>query len=170
MCTQESRRKQRMTGQPRTWKLTSGDKAVLQQAVDHKLNPEMVVRQLGNYNTNKVEAFHNRCLKYNPKSKQNKKTFSSRNLHAVTIERLGIASGTRAYQAKCGMSLNGPGQKITKQMDLKSSYHSFRQKSVHFKRQRHKGKLKKIKLKMINKFLSVKSAEHEPSKEHNYCC
>ena len=166
VCTTKSRKYQRRTRQRRVWHFDENDKGIIQEAVDHKLNKDMVLKQIGNFTTNKVEAFHNRCLKLNPKSKTNKNTYHCRNLHAVTIERMGIARGTRAYLAKCGIAVNGPGQNVTQKMDEKSVYNSERQRSNGFKIQRHKGKYKKLKLKWIAK-LNVETARFQSS-DHVY--
>ena len=87
-CVYVGRRrvKYRLESQQKQWMITATDASLLQTAIDHKLNDEVLKKQINIQDTNKVEAFHLRCFKLNPKSKLNRTTYHARNLHAVSVD------------------------------------------------------------------------------------
>ena len=66
------------------------DRNNLQEVVDYKLHPHMVIKQHKLYTTNRVEAFHHRTFKTGPKNKLMKKSFHARCMAAVLADSLGV--------------------------------------------------------------------------------
>ena len=66
------------------------DRNNLQEVVDYKLHPHMVIKQRKLYTTNRVEAFHHRTFKTCPKNKLMKRSFQARCMAAVLADSLGV--------------------------------------------------------------------------------
>ena len=130
----------RRRSQQKQWIINQKDAELMQQVVDNKLSDSALIKQINIQDTNKVEAFHLRCFKLNPKSKLNKTTYHSRNLHAVTIDTKGIKAATDDFLEKIGLqttaSSSCPSSDALQNIDKKSSYHAQRQQTSRFKHRR----------------------------------
>ena len=88
------------------WKFSKGDIEKVQEVVDYKLGEKRILQQIHLYNTNKVEAFHQRCFALNPKSKTNKTTYHARNYYAAAIDSKGIKRANMHFFQKLALKFN----------------------------------------------------------------
>ena len=151
--------------------LDDEDRSKLQQIIDYKVSAERVKSQRYLRNTNKVEAFHLRCLKVTPKSKTCKRNYGARNSSAAHNASVGIGNSIINLNEMTGSTLQ-KGSKSAKalhKLTQRVEYLAKRQGGLVFKRRRRLLRERKLRLQRI-KAMSITDVPVPPSirEEHSY--
>ena len=83
--------------------LDEADHQELQKIVDYRISSARVQSQRNLRHTNKVEAFHLRCLKSTPKSKTCKRHYTARNHSAAHNSSVGIGNSILKFNELTGV-------------------------------------------------------------------
>lgn len=133
--------------------LNDADYNELQKIVDYKISPERVKSQRNLRHTNKVEAFHLRCLKATPKSKTCKRHYTARNNSAAHNASIGIGNSIIKFNEHTGSHLKSGGKAITtlNRITKRIIYFAQRQQTMKFKRSRKQHRERKLKAQRISR-------------------
>ncbi len=150
----------------RLYQMEDSDKRQIQEVIDVKLGPEVVVKQRYLLSTNVIEAMHLRTVKLCPKSKLYTGTHRGRHLNAVMLESLGLTKSVLVVGKEFGYTFGPEAVKTLEQIRNRRRYHKERQQTNQFKRRRHSLIYKKLRVKNLHK-LGVETARSVP-RDHKY--
>jgi len=133
--------------------LGDADQQELQKIVDYKISPSRVQSQRYMRHTNKVEAFHLRCLKSTPKTKTCKRHYAARNHSAAHNASIGIGNSILKLNEYTGSALKSGGKAITilHRVTKRVDYNAKRQKGLLFKQSRKRLRERRLKEERISR-------------------
>ena len=133
--------------------LDEADHQECQKIVDYRISSARFQSQRNLRHTNKVEAFHLRCLKSTPKSKTCKRHYTARNHSAAHNSSVGIGNSILKFNELTGSHLKSGGKAINvlHRLTQRIVYFAKRQKGLLFKQRRKQHRDRKLKAERISR-------------------